>query len=198
MKGGGGYFKNEIQNYIATLSLDESSAFGYRLISIEEFDNQVEVESVVASTTLDNSEKYAVENIIDDDFSTAWVEGQSSYGKDETITFTFDREYTIVGVLITNGYTKSDSAFINNNRVKNMDILCGNKEETITLDSAFSESMYYTWKGNTLELDVKDYTDFIYFENAYITNEISIRIKDVYAGDLYDDTCISEISFIGF
>lgn len=193
-----GYNREDIYTYTARVLWDDKPAFGYRLLSVEPMDTTVDVLDVTATSTLEDSTDYQAMNLVDGDFSTAWVEGADYEGKGETVTFTFDREYTIVGMLVTNGYTKTDATFVNNNRVKTLAISRGDTRDIVEMNSFISECEYFSWEGNTLEEDIKNYTDYINFDDAITTDTVELEILDAVEGEKYNDTCISEIVFIGY
>ena len=104
---------------------------------------------------------YNEKNLYDEDFKTSWVEGVKGYGIGEKITFTLEDVYAgATGIIITNGYSKSPTAWKNNSRVKKLKLSVDGDEMTRTFT-------------------------------------VTLEILDVYKGDKYDDTAISEVLFLG-
>lgn len=143
---------------------------------------------VVGSSELDSSKvaNYNAENAHDFDISTAWVEGQEGHGEGEVLDFHFKmiaEQITVNSATIYNGYCKSLSSWKANSRVKSFDV--------------FANDVYLgvfhlkdTYLGQVFEFD-----EFKGDENGKLI--LSFAIKEVYPGDKYQDTCISEINFDG-
>jgi len=119
---------------------------------------------------------YYASNAIDQDYSTAWVEGANGTGTGETITVWFNNKYPIEVIYIANGYQKSDEVFWDNNRVK---------EVILTFDDGSKERC-------TLK-DVNE-DQIIVLSRPIDSHSVTIEIVSVYKGDADDkDTCITEI-----
>lgn len=143
---------------------------------------------IVGSSELDSSKvaNYNAENAHDFDISTAWVEGQNGNGEGEVLEFHFNliNEHSVPSSLtIYNGYCKSHSAWKANSRVKSFDVFAND----VYLGVFHLKDIYL---GQVFELgEVKS------DENGKLI--LSFAIKEVYPGDKYQDTCISEINFDG-
>ncbi len=148
---------------------------------------------------------YAPENLIDKKYNTAWVEGVEGSGIGEWIEFEFNENVLITGMSFLNGYTKSQSTFSNNNKVKSYGIHVFNKQGgSVTEWPHFGRRVL---KNRTYE-EINDYTYFSMLDiimdagnsgNYFgvVTTKIRFTIYDVFKGTLYDDTCISEFLFYG-
>lgn len=121
--------------------------------------------------------EHVPEFAMDGDLKTAWVEGVEGQGMGETITFDFKEECKINGIVIYAGYQKSTSLYEKNSRPAMINI-------------TFSD-------GSMKELKLQDIMEVqkLLFEQPKIAKSISVTISDVYEGDTYADTSISEISF---
>jgi hypothetical protein len=131
---------------------------------------------------------YDEKNLYDYNNYTPWVEGVKGYGIGEKITFTLkDATAAFTGISIVNGYSKSKTAWKNNSRVKKLKL---------------------TYNGTPMYvLNLKDqmggqYFDFGMALNADMDNldgdfTVTLEILDVYKGDKWDDTAISEVTFGG-
>ena len=106
---------------------------------------------------------------------TAWVEGASDNGLDETITLHFPGEKQLVGFEIINGYDKDQRTWANNARVH-------------TLEATTSD-------GQTLTVELQDVrgASRFDFDAPVTTNWLELRIKDVFAGAKFKDTAIAEL-----
>ena len=134
--------------------------------------------SVRASSTLHNEKQnYGVTNLIDNDQSTAWVEGVAGTGNNEYIVYRFGDETTFSGISIRNGYQKRDDLYNKNARVKVLRITDGN--------------------GNEQYVNVPDEDNLnnIDFYEPFTSDFVTVYIDSVYSGDAYEDTCISELTF---
>jgi hypothetical protein len=133
-------------------------------------------------------EKYAAENAHDFSIVTAWVEGVAGNGEGEYLKYAFPGICPrITAVLIHNGYVKNKDVWRDNGRVKKL-------------------LMYYNDKPYAV-LNLKNTMDLQRFEVGILGNEdrceaspvwsIKFEILEVYPGDKYDDTVITEIYFDG-
>ncbi len=123
------------------------------------------------------SDAYKPENAIDGNKHTAWSEGDSGNGIGEWLKFGFDTPKKLKAVNIIAGYTKTETIYKANNRVKKVKI-------------SFSD-------GKSQTALLKDVYDFqrILIDRDTPTKFVKIEILDVYRGAKYKDTCISEIEF---
>ena len=144
-----------------------------------------QIDTVTASSSL--SEKYCAKNAHDFSIITAWVEGEQGNGEGEYLSYSFPGTCPrITGVLIQNGYTKNETAWTNNGRVKRL-------------------LMYYNDTPYAI-LNLKDTRDCQVFDVGVLGYEdkstapawsIKFQILEVYPGEKYQDTAITEIYFDG-
>ena len=144
--------------------------------------------SVKASSCLLPSGKYSYQagNAFDADHDTAWVEGVEGQGIGEYLEYEFAGGCPrITTVKIMNGYVKNDTAWRENSRVKKL-------------------KMYY--QGNPFAiLDLQDSRSLQCFDVGELGPHdenapnwtLRFEILEVYEGDKYDDTVISELFFDG-
>lgn len=139
---------------------------------------------ITASSRLANqgSNNYNEENLHDFEANTSWVEGVKGYGIGEWVEYTFRaKNPRITEILIVNGYGKSQSAWKNNSRVKKLKLYIKGKPVAI--------------------LNLEDTRCVQSFEIAPVTDDkewtMKFEIMDVYKGDKWEDTAISEIYFSG-
>ncbi len=146
---------------------------------------------VTASSSLKNSgpNTYNPVNAHDFKLETAWVEGKPDQGIGESLTFTIKlkapiyNHLTINGFRIANGYVKDKKLWRANSRVKVMTMLVNNTPYAeINLND-----FYGFQKINFPEIKVPVNKKLL----------ITFVIKDVYPGDKYSDTSISQIEFEG-
>lgn len=144
--------------------------------------------SVTASSQLKSqgSVNYKAGNAHDLSYRTAWVEGVEGYGIGEYLTYTFEGgSPRITTIIVVNGYVKSQKAFKENSRVKKLKVYKAGKPIAI--------------------LDLKDIMGEQRFNIGTLGDHTSgapdwklkFEIMEVYKGDKYDDTALSEIYFDG-
>ena len=144
--------------------------------------------SVTASSQLKSqgSVNYKAGNAHDLNYRTAWVEGVEGYGIGEYLTYTFEGgSPRITTIIVVNGYVKSKKAFKENSRVKKLKVYKDGKPIAI--------------------LDLKDIMGEQRFNIGTLGDHTSgspdwklkFEIMEVYKGDKYDDTALSEIYFDG-
>lgn len=144
--------------------------------------------SVTASSQLkpQGAVNYKASYAHDLNYRTAWVEGVAGYGIGEYLTYSFKGgNPKITTIIVVNGYVKSQKAFKENSRVKKLKVYKDNKPIAI--------------------LDLKDIMGEQRFEIGTLGDntpgspdwKLKFEIMEVYKGDKYDDTALSEIYFDG-
>jgi len=130
--------------------------------------------------------KYSANSIEDDDIRTAWVEGSPGHGVGEYIEFIFENQAARANsCMIANGYSKNETTWRNNSRVKSFNMY--ENDELIAI------------------LELKDIRDFQSFDFPRPigrradgkASRLKFVITGVYKGDKYEDTAISEFIFDG-
>lgn len=135
------------------------------------------IERVESTSSLSEYDMtHSAERVIDEDISTAWVEGVSGQGIGETITFYFDGEYTISRFLISAGYQKSASLYERNSR-----------PAEVMLE--FSDGTRQTYALQDI-----NGTQEIVLDTPVTTDYVAMTIESVYQGSKYEDTAITEIA----
>ncbi|MCP5088769.1 MAG: hypothetical protein GY952_18410 [Rhodobacteraceae bacterium] len=132
---------------------------------------------ICASSVLagQSGNSYLQSNLLDGNPATAWVEGQSGDGIDAFLTLEFAGSKTVSELQLTNGYTKSDSIFTKNNRVRDIEVTSST--------------------GQRLSAQLADHGHWqtISLPGFLNVDWIQIRILSVYRGTKYRDTAISEL-----
>lgn len=142
---------------------------------------------VNSSSTLSNEKDlhYTATNANDLSYQTAWVEGKNGEGNGEYLEYYFKNDSPrVTTVIISNGYMKSESAWKNNNRVKKLKMSVNGKPFGIlNLEDSKSDQSFEVGKlGHNA-----NGTDLV----------LKFEILEVYKGDKYNDTAITEIYFDG-
>jgi len=165
-----------------------------------DFDIEITMPPPVVRWVTSNSElmdtrfSYAPENVLDNDPTTSWVEGDEGAGIGSTLRLELSSSigggklegvYEIAAVGMINGYAANSELYSANNRVK---------RAVLDLYSIIDSSRPYhevIW-----DLDETMEMQYYRFPEPVRMSELSITIEDVYAGTRYDDTCIAEIVVI--
>ena len=143
--------------------------------------NLITWDNVYASSHLiQKSMNYKVENVIDDNPSTAWIEGVSDDGIGQFIQFSSNNTFRVDKIDIINGFSKNQKTYMKNNRVKKVIIEFSDKSQQV-----------YELEDNNMEYQTIDI-------GGINKNSVKVIIQEVYTnGRVYKDTCISEISVYG-
>lgn len=165
---------------------------------------------------------YGIHNLFDGSLQTCWAEGAEGPGIGESLYLDIKAGTPFIN--IANGYQKSPALFKANNRIKTLKAvmfiginLPGEVTElftryharmfTITRILSLTDTfgfqrvpLRFDW-GSLLKFKAQTTAD--YFAGKSFENESSqpdvhyilqLRIMDIYHGDKYDDTCVSEIN----
>jgi hypothetical protein len=136
---------------------------------------------------------YEAKNIHDLSYQTAWIEGVSGYGIGESVTYHFPPQNPrITEIIIVNGYVKSEQTWKDNSRVRKLKMYVDEKPFTIL--NLFDSRQEQHFKFEPLGYgDRQDWEQLQ--KKPWWT--IKFEILDVYKGEKYDDTAITEIYFDG-
>lgn len=173
-----------------------SAYFQQRRLSAEK------IKSITASSTLPGN--YQVENLLDNDLSTAWVEGKDGSGVGTKITVELVEPSPVIVVGLVNGYTKNETTYTRNNRIKKIrvEIFEEKGENSLTLTEAFEEVLP---EHDFVPIDASNFGRLIdvpcdagdgFFGGS--TKKVVLTILEVYPGTRYNDTCISEIFLLSY
>ncbi len=137
--------------------------------------------SVVATSTFTGDRaSHSVYNLLDGRNDTNWTEGVNGHGIGEFIDFTFYQDYLLSAVTINAGNHYSKTYYEKNNRPK-----------SITFTFSDGTSVEYTLQDSMSQQTIT-------FDEPIRTSSLRITINSVYYGSAWDDTVISEISFVAF
>ncbi|MCL2144645.1 MAG: hypothetical protein FWH43_04030 [Endomicrobia bacterium] len=130
--------------------------------------------SVTASSVLTPATAYSPENLFDSQLDMAWsTEGKETDGINQSVTITFDSKEEIGGIIIWNGYQRSETHFKANGRVKKLDI-----------------------NGQIVQVNDAQGLQTILLPNKIKTDKITLTIKEIFKGSKYKDVLMSELRFI--
>jgi hypothetical protein len=148
----------------------------------------IKADRITASSYLASNSKtltYVPENIHNLNFQNAWVEGVEGDGIGEYITFHFNdlrippEIYTIV---IANGYVLSEKTFRENNRVEKLKVYIDDSLFAVLLLEDFRGEQIFRFDPPIGRGKTNSWT-------------LKFEILEVFKGDKYEDTAITEIYF---
>jgi len=151
---------------------------------------EVETSSYLASNRGLN---YTSENLTDFSYETAWVEGKEDYGIGESIRFEFVATHPrVTTIIIVNGYVKSDDLWKKNSRVKSLQMYIDDVPHAILMLKDANDEQVFKFDpiGHSEREDTEKLSQMPPFS-------IRFEILEVYKGDKYTDTAITEIYFDG-
>lgn len=137
---------------------------------------------------------YRAENAMDLNYKNAWVEGVPGYGVGEYLEYSFYQgSPRITEIIVVNGYVKSETTWRNNSRVKKLKVYVKNQPYAIlNLTDQRAAQHFKVDPIGKLDKSID-----------YITSKslppwtMKFEIMEVYPGDKYEDTVLSEIYFDG-
>ncbi|MDH5380827.1 MAG: hypothetical protein OEW75_08245 [Cyclobacteriaceae bacterium] len=135
---------------------------------------------------------YKASNIHDFSLKSAWIEGGSGYGIGEFIDYKFSAASPrITEIKVVNGYVKNQITYTNNSRVKRLKVLVNGKPYAfLNLKDTRSIQIFNI---NPLGSDPNN-SDNLLDNPDWV---MRFEILEVYKGDKYKDTAITEIFFDG-
>ena len=120
-------------------------------------------------------EDYSGSRLIDGDQTTSWQEGEEGTGEGKGVTISLDGSHPVRYLALYLGNWKSDELWSYNARPQSLAIQVGEAEEEI------------------LEFPNEKKVFYLAFQEPVEASEIKIRIQSSYAGERWEDNCISEI-----
>ncbi len=171
----------------------------------------------ISSKLIEEGYNYAWESIRDKDFSTAWVEGSCDDGIGEWVIIPIKGNYQYldyednilnkklnVNLRINNGFCKNEKTFYNNNRVKKAKITLYEVPLIAYEDFRGTQALEepcIMYETEILLEDTMNQQNFSFtcspkapFLEGSLYLYAQLTILDVYPGEKYQDTCISEMS----
>ena len=160
-----------------------------------------EIAKVEATTVLENKDRYAAANVIDNDLATAWCEGVDGEGKGQKLVFTFNKPMIVHGGSFRAGYFKSENHLFWNARPKTITVTAAGHTETLVFADLAEPQM------NPMEGKPFAKADWFpvardnpaMFDGGFPETPVTeavVEIVDAYPGSKYADLCISEIGLM--
>mgnify|MGYP007080414633 CR=1 FL=1 len=143
---------------------------------------------VIASSSLSSNGQinYSAKSAHDLSYRTTWVEGVPGDGIGEFLEYYFKNDCPrVTTIIISNGYVKSDRTWKENSRVKTLKLYLNQKPFAIlSLADSKANQIFKLEKPIGRYKDGKDMV-------------LKFEIAEIYKGDKFDDTAITEIYFDG-
>ncbi len=171
----------------------------------------------ISSKLIEQGYNYAWESIRDKDFSTAWVEGSCDDGIGEWVIIPIKGNYQYlnyennildkklsVNLRINNGFCKNEKTFYNNNRIKKAKITLYEVPLIAYEDFRGTQALEepcIMYETEIILEDTMNQQNFSFtcspkapFLEGHLYLYVQLTILEVYPGEKYQDTCISEMS----
>ena len=165
------------------------SRYGVTLTYGRYRNEKIKVSSVEATSELAaaSGKNYSAGNLIDGDYSTAWVEGVQGVGVGESFTLHLDKSQPVYGVQICNGYTENYDLYTKNGMLASVKVDFGNGK--VIEDNVYGYGCENADTDYLAELNLNR----IELDEPVVTDKITITITSASVGTKYDDTCVSEV-----
>ena len=153
------------------------------------------IDTLTASSALPSMKdiSYTADNAHDFSYKTAWVEGVPGYGIGQSLIYSFPPENPrITTIIVVNGYVKSKKTWDENSRVKTLRMYINDKPFAILNLEDSRQEQQFTFDP----IGIGDRDDWSTLKNSPPWT-MKFEIVDVYKGEKYDDTAITEIYFDG-
>ena len=130
--------------------------------------------SASATSTLAPQFAYDVSHLFDSQVDMAWAtDGKTTDGRNESLSVDFGMPVTVSGLIIWNGYQRSDTHYKANGRVKTLDV-----------------------NGQTVTVKDTQGAQSISLPKPVEAESLKLTIKDIYPGGSYKDVLMSELRFV--
>ena len=139
----------------------------------------VMIDSISASSELTDSAGYVYKaaNMTDMDSTSSWQENESGGGEGSSISISLSQKAQIKGIAFQLGSHKNEGNYKKNNRPKTLNISINGE----SCDYSFEDE--YCWHT-------------ILFNEPIETDSVLIEIKEIYPGNVWNDTCIAEVRLL--
>ncbi|MGJ4786830.1 discoidin domain-containing protein [Leptospira koniambonensis] len=133
---------------------------------------------VTASSVTEPKEGYPAYNLFDGAKEFGWVEGKPDDGLGEYVQIDLEKEITLSGLEIYNGYQRSDEHFRKNGRVEKLSVSNGKESSSVTLlDRAGAQR--------------------VLLSKPLSGKQFKFTIEAAWSGEKWKDTALSEMILLG-
>lgn len=152
-------------------------------------------DSVNVSASSQLKGNYTAGNIVDNNFTTAWMEGSTGFGKNDFVEIVFKKPCQFNAIAVIPGYPKSEDVYNSNNRIKELVIVAYYADDDSTQQILSFPDKYLRDFPARVDITKSLIQLSSYPSNNQYIKKIRFIIKSVNKGTRYDDTGISEILF---
>jgi hypothetical protein len=141
---------------------------------------QLEVKEITSNSVLTDAEKgvvYAAENMLDEQVSTMWVEGEGSAGLGKYIEVKFDGEVELAKIRIWGGCFIDEEFFERHNRLAQI------------------EFKFTDFTSQKFDINDEMIPQWLELEEPKSVEKVKIYLRRVHEGNTWNDTAISQIQF---
>lgn len=160
---------------------DGSEGYVDRVSVIRAMSGEVMVGQAWATSECADGETMYASYAFDGNLATSWQEGAEGYGIGEILAASFAQSQ-VKEVLLVNGNVSSEESYYRNGRVK--------------LITVYVPDTSYEWSFEIPDEYNLEGTELV-FDEPVTAEVLAFRIDEVYEGEVYQDTCISEIRIFG-
>jgi len=155
------------------------------------------IKSFTVSSTLKHPQNiHNVNMLSDNDPRTAWCEGEKGAGIGVRLQVEFSHPTRLKKILFSPMYAKSESTMINNNRPKWFTLMLDDTAIKLVVNKYRYNACGEAMPCDEL-LDMQSWTLPKELQKKPIS-KVELIIDAVVKGNKFDDTCMSELGFVGF
>ena len=139
---------------------------------------QIKLAGVMASSFYPDTEgvSYAASNIKDGKVSTVWVEGEDGSGLGSWLELDLGGSQTVTHIKLWSGNWYSWDFWNRHNRPKEIELTFSDES-----------TQKFTLKDEKIPEEIR-------FDKPITTSSIKLKIKGIYRGTTFNDTCVSEVA----
>lgn len=133
-----------------------------------------------ATSVLSPDTAYQPANLVDSRYDIAWsTDGKKNDGRGESVTFDFSKPVSVSGLMVWNGYQRSNEHFKANGRVKSLRVSGGTgTSEVVALQDSMTPQRILLARA------------------LPSASRVTLTIVDIVPGDKYRDVLLSELRFL--
>ncbi|MCR5525763.1 MAG: hypothetical protein K6F39_00070 [Lachnospiraceae bacterium] len=164
----------ETQEGETTETEDAQYPYSYKSMAGDYDGTAIELKHLTASSVLEGKDdiSYGPENLVDDDLSACWQEGEDGAGIGTVIGAELGESKSIKAISFNMGNQEKEEKYFANNRPSKINLVINGENIPVVFEDKME-------------------TQTIVFDEPVKADRFSVEITEVYTGSLYDDTCIS-------
>lgn len=143
----------------------------------------MDISTIRASSTL-SADSYSAANLMDDDTTTAWIEGKDGIGVGEYVTFCITPGTLVYGFYVIPGYTKSEDLFQKNGVPTKISVSDGTLTEEIDISGFVPD--FSDPRKSALYIDLDK-------PMGALGSNITVTMLEIRPGSKYTDSGFTEL-----